>query len=765
MLTLLTLTVAGAGASLFSTRKLLYKRHNSQQQAVFITAFPTAYSNGNHASNDVAVNGHENHPALSSLEYLRQQGQPLKQSLVTALSNTEEAYQQFVKTKIDPLFQGKRHALLEELEIGDDDNIILTPYERQINRKLALSGLITGVAIATASLPFAVQFATCVPLALYLVRDIYQRAYSSIKEERRLTFFSLIATNQTLLWFGGYFTLGGVIFILTNVGQKMNYISEVQSRRQLVNIFGQLPPYVWVLRQGVETKISFDALEVADILIVRTGQMIPVDGVIINGYASIDQHRLTGESQPAEKGVGDDVLAATVVLAGKIEVRVEKTGQATVAAQIGEMLQKTASYQMSILSKAQQIASKSVTPTYLAAGLAWLFVGWAGAVAITSTMLGLNIWLCGPLALRNYLSVATRKRVLVKDGRSLDLLTEIDTLVFDKTGTLTLDQPHITHIHTFANFDAADVLRYAATVEQHQSHPIARAILEYAKEQAVAFPDLDESRYDLGYGLQATIEGKRIRVGSDRFMTLEGIPLGSEVEALQTTSHTYGHSLVMVAINDQLAGAIELQPTIRPEAKEIINELRQYGIDFYIISGDQEGPTQALARTLGIDNYFANTLPENKAQLVEQLQQEGRAVCFIGDGINDSIALKKSNVSISLRGSTTIAMDTAQIVLMDSTLKQLPFIFQLARDMEKNLDTTYKLAVIPGLGIWAGVFFLNLGILGATLIFEGSLWVGMANAMRPLWKYKEEQENNETTLSQLNAEEDLGQLPTGENKL
>lgn len=171
-----------------------------------------------------------------------------------------------------------------------------------------------------------------------------------------------------------------------------------------------------------------------------------------------------------------------------------------------------------------------------------------------------------------------------------------------------------------------------------------------------------------------------------------------------------------------------------------------------------------MARTLGIDNYFANTLPENKAQLVEQLQQEGRAVCFIGDGINDSIALKKSNVSISLRGSTTIAMDTAQIVLMDSTLKQLPFIFQLARDMEKNLDTTYKLAVIPGLGIWAGVFFLNLGILGATLIFEGSLWVGMANAMRPLWKYKEDQENNETTLSQLNAEEDLGQLPTGENK-
>lgn len=748
---MLSLTaLATTGAALFAGVGL-YKQNQNQQPRTFIAAFPTQ------------VNGHQATTVPQHTTSLPANKQKtLAKRVGIWLGESEEAYQQFIKTKIDPLFQGRRHALLEELEIDADNNLVLTPYEREINRKLALSGVITGAAVATASLPFAVQFVTCVPLALYLVRDVYKRAYYSMKEERRLTFFSLLATNQTLLWFGGYFTLGGVVFILTNVGQKINYISEARSRQQLVNIFGQLPRHVWVLRQGVETKISFDALEVGDVLVVRTGQMIPIDGIIVNGYASIDQHRLTGESQPAEKGIGDDVLAATVVLAGKIEVRVEKTGQATVAAQIGEMLQKTASYQMSILSKAQRIASRSVTPTYLAAGLAWLFVGWAGAVAITSTMFGLNIWLCGPLALRNYLLVATRKRILVKDGRSLDLLTSIDTVIFDKTGTLTLDQPHVTHIHIFAEFTALDVLRYAATVEQHQSHPIARAILEYAKERAVTFPELDETRYELGYGLQATIEGKRIRVGSDRFMSLEEIPLSLEVETLQIASHAYGHSLVMVAIDDQLAGAIELQPTIRPEAKAVIDELRQYDIDFYIISGDQEGPTHALAQTLGINHYFANTLPENKADLVEQLQQEGRAVCFIGDGINDSIALKKSNVSISLRGSTTVAMDTAQIVLMDTTLKQLPFLFQLAREMEKNLQTTHKLAVIPGLGIWAGVFFLNLGILGATAIFEGSLWVGIANAMRPLWKYKEEKEADEITLDQMETEEDLDQLPRGE---
>ncbi|MEZ4736034.1 MAG: HAD-IC family P-type ATPase [Caldilineaceae bacterium] len=293
-------------------------------------------------------------------------------------------------------------------------------------------------------------------------------------------------------------------------------------------------------------------------------------------------------------------------------------------------------------------------------------------------MFGLNLWISGPLALRNFLTVATRRSILIKDGRSLELLTEIDTVVFDKTGTLTLEQPHVTHIHPFADVDAHDLLRYAAAAEHRQTHPIARAILAYAEEQQIRLPAIDETRYEMGYGLQAEIEGKTIRVGSGRFMTLKKIALPSEVAFLQESGHAQGHSLVMVAMGDQLIGAIELEPTIRPEAKDVIERLRRRNLDFYIISGDQEGPTQALAQKLGIDNYFANTLPENKAKLVAQLQEQGRAVCFVGDGINDSIALKKANVSVPLRGSTTVAMDTAQVVLMDTTLAQLPTLFALA---------------------------------------------------------------------------------------
>lgn len=669
---------------------------------------------------------------------LRQQGRQLQQRLSGSLADWEEQYQVMIKTRIDPLFGGKRQAMLQQLNPDDEEELTIAPEERQLNRNLALAGVITGAALVTAPVGGVVSFVACVPLAMYLIRDIARWAYGSVVAEHKLTIPVLMTTNQLLLWFGGFYTLGGVIFIFTFAGQKLGYITQHQSRKRLSDVFGKLPQQVWVLCDGIEKEIPYEQLQVGDVLVVRAGQMIPIDGVIIDGYASIDQHRLTGEAQPAEKGIGDAVLASTVVLEGRVQVRVEKSGDTTLAAQIGEMLRQTASYEMAITTKARQMADRSVAPTLAVAGLAWVVNGVAGAVAITSTMFGLNLMFCGPLALRNYLLVATRRKILVKDGRSLDLLTEIDTVVFDKTGTLTLDQPHVAGVHCFSEESSLEILRYAASAEQHQSHPIARAILAHAQERKITLPEIDDARFEMGYGLRAGIENRLIRVGSDRYMTLERIALPPAVQALQETCHAQGDSLVMVAVDGHLAGAIELKPTIRPEAQAVIDELRRRKLDFCVISGDQEGPTRVLAETLGISRYFANTLPENKARLVEQLQQEGRAVCFVGDGINDSIALKKANVSVSLHGATTVAMDTAQIVLMDTTLEQLPMLFQLAEEMEGNLKTARALAIVPGVGIWAGVFFLHLGILGAALIFETSLWVGMANALRPLLKYKDD---------------------------
>lgn len=680
----------------------------------------------------------------SVLTVIRQQGQQLQKMLAVSLTDFEEEYHLFIRNKVDPLFGTKRKTLIQEIgSISDEDQ--LSPYERNINRNLGFSVVIMTAAIVTSPFPLFIQLAATVPLALYVVRGIYVQAYKSLIQQRRLTLPVLSAVNVTALWLGGYYLIGGLIFFLIHIGMKLSLITEDRSHKQLVNIFGQQPHKVWILSDDTEVEISFEQLQAGDTLVISAGQMIAADGVIVQGYASIDQQRLTGEAQPAEKGVGDQVLTATVVLTGQIHIHVEKAGQETVAAQIGEMLNKTASYQMSITSKAYEIADKSVTPTLLTAGLALLTVGYSGMVAITSTVFGFNLVISGPMALLNYLNIASRHSILVKDGRSLELLTSIDTVVFDKTGTLTLDQPHVTQIHTFAELNSGALLAYAAAVEQRQTHPVARAILAFALEQNVQLPAIDDARYEVGYGIQASIDGRLIRVGSDRFIILEKISLPPEVQALQETCHERGHSLVMVAVDDQLVGAIELEPTIRPEAKAVIDELRGRNLDFYIISGDQEGPTRKLAQELGIERYFANTLPESKAQLVEQLQQEGRSVCFVGDGINDSIALKKANVSVSLSGAASVATDTAQVVLMDTTLQQLPTLFKLAEDMNANLKTSLALAIIPGIGIVTGVFFFHLGILGAAVIFEGSMWAGIGNAMRPLLKYQKNEE--EKTIS------------------
>jgi len=226
-----------------------------------------------------------------------------------------------------------------------------------------------------------------------------------------------------------------------------------------------------------------------------------------------------------------------------------------------------------------------------------------------------------------------------------------------------------------------------------------------------------------------------IQVGSIRFMEMEKITLPEEIRNIISDCHDAGHSLVMVAIDNQLVGAIELHATIRPEAKQIIKDLQQRKMSIYIISGDHEKPTQRLAKELGIDNYFADTLPENKASLIEQLSNAGKVVCFVGDGINDSIALKKAHVSISLRGASTIATDTAQIILMDESLKHLSQVFSLADHLDQNLNTGLVTTIVPGIITIGGVFLTHMGIIGSIVVFNIGLLAGVTNSMWPLVKY------------------------------
>ena len=358
-------------------------------------------------------------------------------------------------------------------------------------------------------------------------------------------------------------------------------------------MFRQQPNNVWVLVEGVEVEIPFEQLKVGDTVVVDAGGLIPADGTITDGMASINQHLLTGESQPAEKGVGDPVFASTVVMSGRIYIQVEKAGEESIVAQIGQILNNTADLKSAMQLRTEVMADKTVLPTLAVSGLSLPFIGPNGAAAILNAHFKYKMGIVAPVGILNYLNLMSQNHILIKDGRTLDLLNQVDTVVFDKTGTLTEEQPYVGNIYTCSEYDENAVLTYAAAAEHKQTHPIARAI---------------------------------------------------------------------------------------------------------------------------------------------QKEAEGKFVCYVGDGINDAIALKKSQVSVSMRGASTVATDTAQIVLMDGSLNQLVRLFDIAREFKANMNVGFMTLLVPTIVGIAGAVFLHFGLAHTIILGYGGLTVGVLNGMRPMLK-------------------------------
>jgi Cu2+-exporting ATPase len=501
----------------------------------------------------------------------------------------------------------------------------------------------------------------------------------------------------------------------------------------LLNVFGKQPRFVWLYHDGTEMEIPLEQVEQGDVIVVNTGEAVPVDGTIKEGMAMIDQHALTGESQPAEKGVGDKVFASTVLVAGKVFVEVEQAGSETASAKIAEILNDTAGYKLTSQHKGERLADKAVIPTLALGTFGLVAMGPQGATAVLNSDFGTGIRMAAPLGMLSSLALCAQHGILVKDGRALELMNDIDTVLFDKTGTLTREVPEVGEVISCGDYEPDDLLTYAAAAENKMSHPIAKAILEKFHELGRSLPPIEDSKYNIGFGITVEVESKKIRVGSARFMDMEGIPIPPAMRETLRRAHEEGHSLVMIGVNEVLGGALELRASRRPEVEGIIDGLRKRGIKHLaIISGDHDGPTRRLAESLGMDEYFANVLPSDKARYVEQLQNEGRKVCFVGDGINDSIALKKANVSVSLRGATSIATDTAQIVFMEESLAKLCDLLDISRGLEQNVRRSWELILVPNAICIAGAFTLGFGIMMSVVTNNVAAIAALANGMLPL---------------------------------
>ena len=641
-----------------------------------------------------------------------------------------------LKAKVDIEYDPRQISLAQLTEILDE---ALANAEHQAH----LDKPDRDLTICSVSLPIAAaaQFAAPVllPVAaglfLYTTIPSFVGAWRVVTKERRLgvdvldsiVVLACLATLQVLP--------GAILAWCLSFGRFLVQRTEDRSKKLLLGAFGKQPRYCWLFHDGQEIQVPIDRLKKGDIVVVNTGEVVPVDGVIADGLAMVDQHALTGESTPAEKGVGDHVFAATIMVAGKMYVSVEKSGNDTATAKIAEILQDTAGYKLASQHKGEQLADKAVIPTLALGAVALGAIGMQGAAAVLNSDMGTGIRMAAPLAMLSTLALCAQRGILVKDGRALDLFCEVDTVLFDKTGTLTRERPEVGRIYTSNGHSPQRILAYAAAAERKFHHPIALAILQRAEDDGLTLPETDNSKYAVGYGITVDVEGHKVRVGSRRFIEMEGVALTPEVEGALEECHLEGNSLVMVAVDDVLGGALELQAAVRPEVPEIIKGLRARGIKHLaIISGDHEAPTKRLAQQLGMDRYFAQVLPADKASYVEKLQSEGKKVCFVGDGVNDAIALKKANVSISLRGATSIATDTAHVVFMEQGLGKLCELRDIARGLESNVRTSWGLILAPNLLCIAGVFTLGFGIAASVLTNNVAALAALGNGVQPMRK-------------------------------
>ena len=501
---------------------------------------------------------------------------------------------------------------------------------------------------------------------------------------------------------------------------------EMKSRRgtsdSLRALFDLVPPKATVIREGKEASIPSAEIIQGDIVLLRPGDKVPVDGEVTEGESSIDESLVTGESIPVSKKAGDNVVGGSVNLTGAVRFKATKVGSDTVLAQIIKMVETAQNSKAPGQRIADLWAGRLVIVAVgsgIAAFIGWYFFGDAGLLmaltfAVSTVVIACPdaLGLATPTAVAVGTGLGAKHNILIKDAATLENTSKLTAIVLDKTGTLTEGKPKVTEVVSAASYSKEDVLGYASAVEQNSNHPISLAIIEEAKKQNVSIEKKIEKFKALGgLGVRALVDGKLVIAGTERLMQQNNIdlaPIKKEIDRLLNTGNTIG----IVAIDGQAAGAIGIADTVRPSAKKTIAKLKEMGLEVAMITGDHEQVAKAISEDLGIDRYFAQVLPEEKAKYVKKLQDEGKFVAMVGDGINDAPALAQSDIGIAIGAGTDVAIETGNIVLMKSDPYDIVAALRLSKatvtKMKQNLfwAAIYNVLAIP---VAAGVFYTSLG--------------------------------------------------------
>jgi len=664
---------------------------------------------------------------------------------------------------------------------ADDENPELRVMTRRFWTSLVLTVLLFAIAMADmfTGLPAArvlpmqwlpwIELLLATPVVVWGGWPFFQRGWASIVNRSTNMFtliamgvgaaygYSLVATilpgvfSATFRDMNGivpvYFEAAAAITTLVLLGQVLELRARSRTGQAIRALLDLSPKTARVLRDGREEDIPLDQVKVGDRLRVRPGEKVPVDGVVLEGNSSVDESMITGESMPVEKTLQSHVVGATINGTGSFVMRTERVGSETLLAQIVQMVGQAQRSRSPIQNLADRVSAWFVPVVIGIAALtftAWGLLGpqprfahaLVNAVAVLIIACPCALGLATPMAITVGMGRGASFGVLLRNAEALEILEKVDTLVVDKTGTLTEGKPKVVSIIAVNQPNESDLLRLAASLERGSEHPLAAAIMAAAKSRSLVLSEAQNFTSATGGGVAAVVDGKRVVAGTEKFLKDSGIPTETLSEKATELRHL-GQTVIFVAIDHNLAGAIGIADPIKQSTSPALRELKEQGIRILMVTGDSTTTAEAIARELGIEEYEAEVLPQNKAEIVKRLQAQGRTVAMAGDGINDAPALAQADVGIAMGTGTDVAMESGDVILVKGDLAGILRARKLSQATMRNIRQNLFFAFLYnslGVPVAAGVLYPFFGLLLSPVLAAAAMSLSsvsvIANSLR-----------------------------------
>ena len=532
----------------------------------------------------------------------------------------------------------------------------------------------------------------------------------------------LLAAGQVTGMPDLYFESAGMILTLVTVGKYLEERSKGKTTGAITALLALAPDVAVVRRSGTEVTVATDQIKAGETVIVRQGGRIPVDGTVVKGSGSVDESALTGESMPVEKTAGSKAVSATVLTSGYLEMTADRVGADTTLSQIIRLMEQAASTKAPISRLADKISAvfvPAVISIAVAAALLWATVGGMGVrfclsigIAVLVISCPCALGLATPVAITVATGKAAEKGILIKSAASLELIGRVNTVVLDKTGTVTEGKPRVTDVLCAANVTEEELLCAAASLEKPSGHPLADAIVQEAERRSIPLCAVSDFAAVAGGGVQAVQDGKTLYAGNDRYME----SIGADTAALRAAAArlaAQGKTPLYFAEDRRLLGVIAVADVVKPDSAAAIAALRRSGCEVVLLTGDNQRTAEAIARQVGVDRVIAQVLPQDKARCIEDLQKAGRLVAMVGDGVNDAPALVTADVGLAIGAGTDVAIESADVVLMRSSLMDIVDAAALSRATLRNIRQNLFWAFFYnsiGIPVAAGVLYPALGI-------------------------------------------------------